>query len=129
MEESSEEKSPVEELSFEEAYRQIEKIIQTLESGRGGLEESLDEYEKATRLVLLCRKKLAAASQRIETLKGLDADGEPILEKINPESLQSNTDVAGRHTRSGSKKTVKAPNVSSPNRDIPPQDFDDQPPF
>ena len=125
MEDMPDEKGVSEELTFEEAYRQIEKIVQALESGRGGLEESLEEYEKAVRLVSLCRKKLDAASQRIEALKGLDADGEPILEKIDPESLRADTDVAGRRSRSKSGSNGGTAGASAPLQG----DLDDAPPF
>ena len=129
MGDSPEDKGSVEELSFEEAYRQNEKIVQSLESGRGGLEESLDEYEKAARLVVLCRKKLDAASQRIEMLKGLDDDGNPVLEKIDPESLRSDTDVAGRHTRSESNRKGESAGGSLLDNATLQGDIDDRPPF
>ena len=129
MGDSPEDKGSVEELSFEEAYRQIEKIVQSLESGRGGLEESLDEYEKAARLVVLCRKKLDAASQRIEMLKGLDDDGNPVLEKIDPESLRSDVDVAGRHTRAESSRKDKSSGGSLLDNATFQGDLDDRPPF
>ncbi|MGI6400882.1 MAG: exodeoxyribonuclease VII small subunit [Thermoguttaceae bacterium] len=100
MEDSSEEKNAPKTLSFEEAYRQIEKIVATLESGQGELEESLENYEKAVRLVRLCRSKLDAATQRIEMLKGLDAEGQPELEQLDETSLRSKSDAAGRQSSS-----------------------------
>ncbi|MBR0225480.1 MAG: exodeoxyribonuclease VII small subunit [Thermoguttaceae bacterium] len=152
MEDSSKDKDSSEELSFEDAYRQIEKIVATLESGRGELEEALDNYEKAVRLVKLCRSKLDAASQRIEMLKGLDADGAPILEKLDENELRSKADVAGRQSSpapkigdesdtltreasssrrkpSGATKTVTTRGLKSPDSSRSFPDADDLPPF
>lgn len=132
----SEEKNPSDEISFEKAYRQIEEIVQILESGRGSLEDSLDQYEKAVRLVKLCRSKLESASQRIEMLKGLDPDGRVELERVEADELRSKEDVAGRQSTSRSdaddgdrtQASVKRPS----RKKQPPQSFfksDDQAPF
>lgn len=55
-------------LSYEQAFDQIEQIVEQIESGDAGLEKSLQEYERAVHLVRHCRSILAAAEQRIEML-------------------------------------------------------------
>ncbi|MBP5620524.1 MAG: exodeoxyribonuclease VII small subunit [Thermoguttaceae bacterium] len=84
--------------TFEEAYRQLQTIVTSLDSGQGGLEESLASFEEGMRLLKLCRDKLDGASRRIELLKGRNEQGEPILAELDEEGLSSQTDVAGRQT-------------------------------
>lgn len=54
--------------TFEVALAQIEAIIEKIESGEVGLEESLAEYERGVALVNLCRASLEKASAHIEDL-------------------------------------------------------------
>ena len=86
------------EISFEEAFRRLETIVSTLESGRGELEESLAQYEEGIRLLRRCRQILDGAERRVEILKGVDENGAPILEQADENALRSQTDVAGRQT-------------------------------
>ena len=86
------------EISFEEAFRRLETIVSTLESGRGELEESLARYEEGIRLLRRCRQILDGAERRVEILKGVDENGAPILEQADENALRSQTDVAGRQT-------------------------------
>lgn len=55
-------------LSFEDALAQIESIIERIESGEVGLEQSLTEYEKGVGLINHCRGKLDRARQQVEDL-------------------------------------------------------------
>lgn len=52
-------------LTFEQAMERIEAIIDRIESGRAGLEESIREYEAGAGLLRRCREILAAAEQRV----------------------------------------------------------------
>jgi exodeoxyribonuclease VII small subunit len=54
--------------SFEDALSQIESIIERIESGEIGLEQSLAEYEKGVSLINLCRVRLDKAQQQVEDL-------------------------------------------------------------
>lgn len=132
MEDSSSMKS-LADMSFEDAYRQIERIVNVLETGRGELEESLTNYEHAIKLVRLCRQKLDAATQRIELLKGLDAEGRPILEAQSDSDLQSKSDVVGRQSTpvsnastSSRSRTTRSSGVS---RNSTSQSEENAPPF
>ena len=53
-------------LSFEDALKELEKIVQTLESGQAPLEESISVYERGALLKAHCEKKLEAARLRVE---------------------------------------------------------------
>ncbi len=56
---------PKREPSFEDAYRQLETIVQKLEAGGLPLEESIALYEEGMRLAQLCNKQLDAAELRV----------------------------------------------------------------
>jgi len=56
-------------LSFEEALEQLEAIIQQVETGQIGLEQSIDQYEKGMQLIKYCREILTQAEKRIEIIK------------------------------------------------------------
>jgi exodeoxyribonuclease VII small subunit len=58
----------VKSLSFEEAVEQLEDIIDRIESGQIGLEQSLVEYERGVALRDHCRTILARAEQRVTEL-------------------------------------------------------------
>ncbi len=56
---------PKREPSFEDAYRQLETIVQKLEAGGLPLEESIALYEEGMRLAQLCNKQLDTAELRV----------------------------------------------------------------
>ncbi len=53
-------------LSFEEALKSLESIVETLEGGGIPLSGLVNEYEKGTQLLETCRKRLGEAELRIE---------------------------------------------------------------
>lgn len=55
-------------LGFEEAMERIEGIIERIESGEAGLEESIREYEAGAGLLRRCREILEKAEQRVAKL-------------------------------------------------------------
>jgi exodeoxyribonuclease VII small subunit len=56
------------EPSFEEAQRELEQIVQRLESGQAGVEEAIDLAERGEQLYRLCAGKLEAAEGRVDEL-------------------------------------------------------------
>ena len=60
------------ELSFEQAYAELQGVIEKLESGDLSLEESVTLYEKGRQLSTRCQTLLDSAELRI---KQLNADG------------------------------------------------------
>lgn len=62
-------------LPFEAAMTELEKIVQSLESGKSGLEESIQLYERGVELRRHCESKLKDAQLRVEKLS-LDASGQ-----------------------------------------------------
>lgn len=56
----------LDQLSYEEAYQQLESVIQQLESGELSLEQSVDLYEQGRLLSAHCQKLLEQAELRIK---------------------------------------------------------------
>jgi exodeoxyribonuclease VII small subunit len=56
------------EPSFEEAHRELEQIVERLESGKASLDEAIELWERGEDLYKLCAAKLDAAEGRIEEL-------------------------------------------------------------
>ena len=68
--------TPVDALSFEDALKELERIVGRLESGDATLDESIGLYERGDRLRTRCADRLNAAQARIEAIR-LDAEGKP----------------------------------------------------
>ncbi len=62
-------------LNFEDALKELEDIVQTLESGEGGLDDAIHSYERGVALKRHCEAKLKEAQERVEKVV-LGADGE-----------------------------------------------------
>jgi exodeoxyribonuclease VII small subunit len=58
----------VSEPTFEEAQRELESIVQRLESGDASLDEAITLWERGEELYRVCSAKLDAAHGRIEEL-------------------------------------------------------------
>lgn len=65
---SSEASSGVAELSYEQAMERLEAIVERIERGEVGLEESVKQYEQGVLLIARCREILGRAEQRVEEL-------------------------------------------------------------
>ena len=62
--------SPPPAASFEDSLRELEGLVQTLESGSAPLEEALQSYEQGMALLRRCQAALTQAEQRIRVLDG-----------------------------------------------------------
>ena len=69
--------TPIEELSFEDALKDLERIVARLESGDATLDESISLYERGDKLRRRCGDRLDAAQAKIEAIR-LDSDGKPV---------------------------------------------------
>lgn len=68
----NEKKSPIEKLSYEQAFAELEKIISALESEDHTLDESLSYFERGQGLAKHCSKLLETAELKIQQLAGED---------------------------------------------------------
>lgn len=58
------------EKSFEIAIKELEKIIQDLESGNVNLDDSINKYSEAMKLIEYCEGKLKSANETINKIVG-----------------------------------------------------------
>jgi exodeoxyribonuclease VII small subunit len=61
-------------LNFEDAIKELELIVESLENGSIGLEESIAKYERGETLKVHCNNLLNKAEARIEKIN-LNASG------------------------------------------------------
>ena len=61
---------PPEKLTFEQATAELETIIERIESGEIGLEESLRQRQRGELLIKRCRAILDKAEQELEHVSG-----------------------------------------------------------
>jgi exodeoxyribonuclease VII small subunit len=74
--------------TFEQAVQALERIIERIESGEIGLEQSITEYERGVALIKRCREVLDRAEQRVEELTGQMQAGSPPPSTANPAAPQ-----------------------------------------
>jgi exodeoxyribonuclease VII small subunit len=68
--------TPIEEMSFEAAMAELEKVLGQLESGNVELDASISLYERGAALKARCEKKLKEAEEKVAAIT-LDGDGNP----------------------------------------------------
>ena len=68
--------TPVEEMSFEAAMAELEKVVGELERGSVPLEDSIKLYERGAALKARCETKLKEAEEKVAQIT-LGADGQP----------------------------------------------------
>ena len=71
----------IENISFEDALAELEKIVRQLEEGKTPLEESIKAYERGIELKTYCESKLKDAQLTIEKI-ALKEDGSIGKEKF-----------------------------------------------
>ena len=71
-------------LTFEEALKRLNEVVNHLEEGDCPLEESLALFEEGAGLVKTCSKMLEEAEQKVALLKK-DAEGSPLEEAFDAE--------------------------------------------
>jgi len=98
-----------ENLTFEQALAELEKIVRDLEEGQTGLEESLVRYEQGVGLLRRCYAQLRAAEQRILLLTGEDGDGRPTTRPFEHVATVELAKADGKNSR---KKAGEDENTS-----------------
>jgi exodeoxyribonuclease VII small subunit len=66
----------VQDMSFEEAMAELERVVGQLESGNVELEKSIALYERGSALKAHCEARLKAAEEKVAQIT-LDANGQP----------------------------------------------------
>jgi exodeoxyribonuclease VII small subunit len=70
------EQADIDELSFEDALKRLEAIVQQLEAGEVPLERSIALYAEGDRLRAQCEARLKSAQAKIDQIQ-LSPDGRP----------------------------------------------------
>lgn len=68
--------TPIDKMSFEDAMKALEGVVNQLESGDVPLEQSIALYERGAALKAHCTKKLSEAQEKVAQIT-LDKDGQP----------------------------------------------------
>lgn len=69
-------KTPVDDLSFEQSLEELEAIVRKLEAGEESLDASIALYQRGEALKKHCEGRLKAAREKIEQIT-LGGDGQP----------------------------------------------------
>ena len=76
-------KIDIENISFEQALKELEDIVRNLESGAIALDDSLENYENGIKLVRRCNLLLDNAEKKVKKLARNEA-GEVVEEDFEP---------------------------------------------
>ena len=72
----------LEKMSFEEAIKELEDIVDDLEKGEVSLEEAVSAYERGSKLKNICQKRLNDARMKVEKIKQ-DENGQISIENFD----------------------------------------------
>ena len=74
-------------MSFEDAMKELEKLVDSLDKGDVSLDEAITAYDRGSQLKEYCEKKLNEAKMKIETIQSSDKEGVVVdqLSSIDPE--------------------------------------------
>ena len=80
-------KSEAETLSYEEALKRLETIVEAMEAGDLPLEKMLSQYEQGMHLGQVCQAQLVEAELKIQQLEK-SAGGELVLKPVSLGGLE-----------------------------------------
>lgn len=96
-------------LTFEQALQELQQVVNHLEEGAVGLEDSMRLFEHGTAMLRHCYKLLEHAEQRIEILTGQDAAGNVETAPFDASAThESDAPKAGRRARKPSPRSRPA---------------------
>ena len=70
-------------LTFEEAMKELEKLVDSLDKGDVSLDEAIAAYDRGSQLKDYCEKKLQEAKMKVDTIQASD-NTDTIPEKLSP---------------------------------------------
>ena len=62
----------LEKLTFEEAMKELEKLVDSLDQGDVSLDDAIAAYDRGSQLKDYCQKKLHEAKMKVETIQLAD---------------------------------------------------------
>ena len=73
----------LEKLTFEDAMKELEKLVDSLDKGDVSLDEAISAYDRGSQLKDYCQKKLHDAKMKVETIQSSDKI-DIVPEKLTP---------------------------------------------
>ena len=70
-------------LTFEEAMKELEKLVDSLDKGDVSLDEAIAAYDRGSQLKDYCQKKLHEAKMKVETIQS-SGNFDTVPEKLSP---------------------------------------------
>ena len=61
--------NPLEKLTFEDAMKELENLVDSLDKGDVSLDEAIAAYDRGSQLKDHCQKKLNEAKMKVETIQ------------------------------------------------------------
>ena len=71
----------LEKMTFEEAMKELENLLESLDKGDISLDKAIAIYDRGTQLKDHCQKKLNEAKMKVETIQS-SGDSKVILNKL-----------------------------------------------
>ena len=62
----------LENMTFEEAIRELERLVDSLDKGDVSLDEAIAAYDRGSQLKDYCQNKLHEAKMKVETIQSTD---------------------------------------------------------
>ena len=62
---------PLEKMTFEDAMKELENLVDSLDKGDVSLDEAIAAYDRGSQLKDHCQKKLNEAKMKVETIQSL----------------------------------------------------------
>ena len=60
---------PLEKMTFEDAMKELENLVDSLDKGDVSLDEAIADYDRGSQLKDHCQKKLNEAKMKVETIQ------------------------------------------------------------
>ena len=81
----------MDDVGFEQAVGELEKIVAELERGRPDLTQALQRYERGIKLLGHCQTLLDSAERSVALLTGVDAAGQPLTAPFDASATHSDS--------------------------------------
>ena len=73
----------LEKMTFEEAMKELERLVDSLDKGDVSLDEAIAAYDRGSQLKDHCQKKLNEAKMKVETIQS-SGDSKVIENRLTP---------------------------------------------
>lgn len=71
-------------MSFEDALKELEQIVERLERGEVSLDDAVSAYERGAQLKQQCQQRLDEARLKVEKIRSSKSSGQATPEGLEP---------------------------------------------